>query len=157
MNIAKLNITPASRYILIEYPGKGNIGSNICFESTLQIISRTYRKLGANMLVTLTDTAGFKNSTVAWHHLIFSRVRAIENNSFMLHSGNNGISAIIDPFGRFLARTDLLKKQVIYGSVYFNKNKSFYSVHGELIIYIYYGISFFLLLLYLVRTRRKTQ
>ena len=157
MNIAKLNITPANRYILIEYPGKGNIGSNICFESTLQIISRTYRKLGANVLLTLTDTAGFKNSSVAWYHLIFSRVRAIENNSFMIHSGNNGISAIIDSYGMILNRTDLLKKDVIYGSVYFNSNRSFYSMHGELIIYFYYGISFFILLLYLVKNSKKTQ
>jgi apolipoprotein N-acyltransferase len=150
MNIAKLNITPSNRFILINYPGKGSIGSNICFESTLQIISRTYRKMGADVLLTLTDTAGFKDSVVTWHHLIFSGVRAIENNSFMIHSGNNGISAIIDPYGRILARTDLVKKEVLYGSIYFNDNKSFYAVYGELLLYLYYGIVFIILLFYLV-------
>ncbi|MHB1347880.1 MAG: apolipoprotein N-acyltransferase, partial [Candidatus Humimicrobiaceae bacterium] len=154
MNIAKLNITPANQVILIEFPGKGEIGSNICFESTLQIISRTYRKSGANVLLTLTDTAGFKNSIVAWHHIIFSRVRAIENNSFMIHSGNNGISAVIDPDGRILIKTELVKKEVIYGSIYFDDNKSFYSIHGELILYLYYGIVFILLLFYLAKVKR---
>ena len=76
--------------------------------------------------MTLTDTAGFKNSIVAWDHLIFSRVRAIENNSFMIHSGNNGISALIDPNGRILIKTELVKKEVIYGSIYFDNNKSFF-------------------------------
>ena len=153
MNIAKLNITPANQFILINYPGKGSIGSNICFESTLQIISRTYRKMGANVLLTLTDTAGFKDSVVAWHHLIFSRVRAIENSSFMIHSGNNGISAIIDPYGRILAQTDLVKKEVLYGSIYFNNNKSFYTCNGELLLYVYYGIVFILLLFYLTKIK----
>jgi apolipoprotein N-acyltransferase len=153
MNIAKLNITPASKFILINYPGKGSIGSNICFESTLQIISRTYRKMGANILLTLTDTAGFKDSDVARQHLIFSRTRAIENNSFMIHSGNNGISAIIDPYGRILAQTDLVKKEVIYGSVYFDDSKSFYSSHGELLLNIYYGITFIFLLFYLIKIK----
>lgn len=151
MNIAKLNITPASQFILIKYPGKGSIGSNICFESTLQIISRTYRKMGANILLTLTDTAGFKDSIVAWHHLVFSRVRAIENSSFMIHSGNNGISAIVDPYGRILAQTDLAKKEVLYGSIYFDNNKSFYTCRGELLLYVYYGIVFILLLFYLTK------
>jgi apolipoprotein N-acyltransferase len=154
MNIAKLNITPASKFILINYPGKGSIGSNICFESTLQIISRTYRKMGASILLTLTDTAGFKDSDVAWQHLIFSRTRAIENSSFMIHSGNNGISAIIDPCGRILARTDLVKKEVLYGSIYFDANKSFYTTHGELILYFYGGIVLLFLLFYLYKIKK---
>jgi apolipoprotein N-acyltransferase len=156
MNIAKLNITPASKFILINYPGKGSIGSNICFESTLQIISRTYRKMGVNILLTLTDTAGFKDSAVAWQHVIFSRARAIENNCFMIHSGNNGISAIIDPSGKILAKTVLGGKEVLYGSVYFDGNKSFYSRNGELILFGYYAAVFIFFLVYLTKIKNKS-
>jgi len=153
MNIAKLNITPASQFIFLNYPGKGSIGSNICFESALQIISRTYRKMGANVLLTLTDTAGFKGSSVAWDHLIFSETRAIENSSFMVNSGNNGISAVIDPYGRILARTNLANKEVLYGSIYFDDGKSFYSRYGELLLYLYFGIAFIFLLFYLCKAK----
>ncbi len=151
LNIAKQNITPADEFILIHYPGMGDIGSNICFESTLQIISKTYRKMGADILFTFTDTAGFRDSIVGWHHLIFSRVRAIENNSFMVHSGNNGMSAIIDPNGRILCKTSIGTKEVIYGSVYFNDHKSFYSRFGELLLCIYAGAVFIILLLYIFK------
>jgi Apolipoprotein N-acyltransferase len=151
MNIAKLNITPVREFILLDYPGKGKIGTNICFESTLPIISRTFRKIGADVLFTFTDTAGFKDSLAARYHLVFSQVRAIENNSFMVHSGNNGISAIIDPNGKILAQTSLVKKEVIYGTVYLNTNKSFYSRFGELIIYIYFALTFIYLLVYMVQ------
>jgi apolipoprotein N-acyltransferase len=152
LNIAKLNITPADEFILIHFPGIGDIGSNICFESTLQVISKTYRKMGVDILFTFTDTAGFRDSIVGWHHLIFSRVRAIENNSFMVHSGNNGISAIVDPFGRILAKTDIGTKDVLYGSIYFNGNKSFYSQFGELLLYMYSGAVFIILLLYIFKS-----
>jgi apolipoprotein N-acyltransferase len=155
MNIAKLNITPAKELILLNYPGKGNIGANICFESTLQIISRTYRKTGADILFTFTDTAGFRESIAAWHHVIFSKTRAIENNCFMVHSGNNGISAVIDPYGRILAKTEIGKREILYGSVYLNNKKSFYSLHGELFIYIYFGASFIVLLFYIIKVKNK--
>ncbi|MDD5600942.1 MAG: hypothetical protein PHC87_04225, partial [Actinomycetota bacterium] len=151
LNVAKLNITPSDKFILIHYPGRGDIGTNICFESTLQIISRIYRKMGADILFTFTDTAGFKNSIVGWHHLIFSRVRAIENNSFMVHSGNNGVSAIVDPYGRILCKTNIGTREVLYGSVYFNNNKSFYSKYGELLLYIYSGAVFIALLFYIFK------
>jgi apolipoprotein N-acyltransferase len=121
----------------------------------LPIISRTYRRMGANVLLTLTDTAGFKDSIVAWQHLIFSRVRAIENSSFMIHSGNNGISAIIDPYGRILTRADIVRKEVLYSSIYFDSNKSFYTCNGELLLYIYFGITFIFLLFYLIKVKIK--
>jgi len=157
MNIAKLNIIPVKEFVLIKYPGKGNIGTNICFESTLPFISRTFRKMGADVLFTFTDTAGFKDSEAARYHLVFSQVRAIENNSFMVHSGNNGISAIIDSNGKILAQTSLVKKEVIYGTVYLNSNKSFYSRFGELIIYIYFALTFIWLSIHIIRciSRRK--
>lgn len=155
MNMAKLNITPAKEFILLDYPGKGTIGANICFESTLQIISRTYRKTGADILFTFTDTAGFRESIAAWHHVIFSKTRAIENNCFMVHSGNNGISAVTDPYGRILAKTEIGKKEILYGSVYLNDEKSFYSLYGELFIYIYFGASFIILLFYIIKVKNK--
>jgi apolipoprotein N-acyltransferase len=155
MNIAKLNITPVKEFVLIDYPGKGKIGANICFESTLPIISRTFRKLGADVLFTFTDTAGFEDSLAARYHLVFSQVRAVENNSFMVHSGNNGISAIIDPNGKILAQTSLVKKEVLYGTIYLNGNISFYSRYGELVIYIYFALTFIYLLVYLIRINSK--
>ena len=155
LNIAKLNITPDYKFSLIDFPGKGSIGPNICFESTLQLISRTFRKIGAGSLFTFTDTAGFKDSIVARHHLIFSQVRAIENNSFMVHSGNNGISAIIDPNGRILVKSEIIKKDVIYGSIYFNNRNSFYSRYGELILYIYFGFSLIISMIFEIKLSRR--
>ncbi len=153
LNIAKLNITPANEVITIDYPDKGIMGTNICFESTIPLISRSFRSLGSDLLFTFTDDAGFRDSIASWQHLIFSRVRAIENGSFMVHIGNNGISAIIDPLGVIEVKSELMEKQVLYGKVYFTESVTFFTKYGELIIYTLWGISFAVFIYYLLKKK----
>ncbi|MHB8277364.1 MAG: apolipoprotein N-acyltransferase [Candidatus Humimicrobiaceae bacterium] len=155
LNVAKLNITPVREFNMINYPGKGKLGINICFESTLPVISRTFRHKGADVIFVLTDDAGFKHSIASWHHVIFSRVRAIENSSYVVHSSNMGISAIINPIGEIVSKTGLGKKEVLYETIYLNSEKSFYSRYGDIIMYIYFGFSFIFLCVYIFIIRHN--
>ena len=82
LNTAKLNITPVREFVMIDFPSKGRLGINICFESLLPIISKTFRNNGAEAIFVFTDDAGFKDSLASWQHVIFSRVRAIENGCY---------------------------------------------------------------------------
>jgi len=149
LNIAKLNITPVREFSMINYPGKGKLGINICFESTLPIISKTFRHKGADAIFVFTDDAGFKHSIASWHHVIFSRVRAIENNCYVVHSSSMGISAVINPIGEIISKTELGKKEVLYQTIYLNSEKSFYSRYGDITMYIYFGFSFVFLCIYI--------
>ncbi len=152
LNVAKLNITPAKEFSIINYPNKGDLGINICFESTLPIISRTFRQKGADAIFVFTDDAGFRDSVASWHHVIFSRVRAIENGCFVVHSSNMGISAVINPIGEIISKTELGKKEVMYETIYLNSKQSFYSKFGDIILYIYFGFSFLFLCFYIFIT-----
>jgi apolipoprotein N-acyltransferase len=155
LNIASCNITPDRNFDLIYYPGKGSIGTNICFESTLSLISRTFRKIGADILFVLTDDAGFRQSSASWHHVIFSVFRAVENKSYMVHSSNMGPSAVIDPQGRIILAADLGHKGVFYETVYFIPQESFYAKAGNILLYTYFGLSAFFLIFYLFIRRPK--
>jgi len=150
LNIAQLNITPDRSFDLIYYPHKGYMGTNICFESTLPIISRTFRDRGADIIFVLTDDAGFRDSTASWHHVIFSTFRAAENNCYVVHSSNMGVSAVINPLGEIIMATELGQRGVFYETVYFVPQKSMYSKVGNLCLYLYFGISFICLVIYLV-------
>ena len=140
---------------MINYPGKGKLGINICFESTLPIISRTFRYKGADAIFVFTDDAGFKHSIASWHHVIFSRVRAIENSCYFVHSSNMGISAVINPIGEIISKKELGKKAVLYETIYLNSEKSFYSRYGDIIVYIYFGFSFVFLCIYIFTVKYK--
>jgi len=72
LNTAKLNITPVKEFAMIDFPSKGRLGINICFESLLPIISRTFRNNGAEAIFVFTDDAGFKDSLASWQHVILS-------------------------------------------------------------------------------------
>lgn len=155
LNVAKLNITPVKEFKMINYPGKGKLGINICFESTLPIISRTFRNKGAEAIFVFTDDAGFKYSIAPWQHVIFSEVRAIENSCYVIHSSSMGISAVINPIGEIISKTDLGRKEVLYQTIYLNSQKSFYSKYGNIIIYGYFGFSFILLCIFIFSIKYK--
>lgn len=154
LNIAKLNITPDREVTLINYPEKGQIGSNICFESTLPVISRTFREKCADIVFVLTDDAGFRDSLASWHHVIFSTVRAVENSSYVVHSSNLGVSAVIDPVGRIMLKTRLGAKGVFYSKAAFIGEKSIYSRIGNLFLYLYFTFSIIYLVYYLCTKKR---
>jgi len=60
-------------------------------------------------LVNVTNDAWFGTSTGPYQHLYQARIRAVEEGLPVMRAANTGISAVIDPFGRVLARLDLGK------------------------------------------------
>ncbi len=58
-------------------------------------------------LLNVTNDGWFGNTTGPRQHLHQARVRAVEEGLPVIRSANNGISAIIDPYGRLVARLDL--------------------------------------------------
>ena len=151
LHTARTNITPVREFAMIDYPLKGRLGINICFESVLPLISRTFRNNGAEAIFVFTDDAGFRDSLASWQHVIFSRVRAIENGSYIVHSSNRGVSAVIDPVGGIVSLAELDSREVLYETVFLNSGKTFYSKYGNIAMYIYFGLSFIFLLAYIIR------
>ncbi len=58
-------------------------------------------------LINVTNDAWFGNSTGPHQHLHQARIRATEEGLPVMRAANTGISAVIDPFGRILAKLDL--------------------------------------------------
>jgi apolipoprotein N-acyltransferase len=148
-----VNLIPADDYSAINYPEKGKLGVNICYESTIPSIARGIRNNGAEAIFVLSDNSSLDDSIAPWHHLIFSKVRAIENGCYVIHCANTGISAIISPDGGLVARTELLSREVLYGSIFLIPEKTFYTRFGDLLVFIYCGIVFILTISYLIFKR----
>ncbi|MFY9640293.1 MAG: apolipoprotein N-acyltransferase, partial [Rhodomicrobium sp.] len=84
----------------------------ICYEI---IFPGRIPDLGARpgWLVNVTNDAWFGDSTGPHQHLHQARIRATEEGLPVMRAANTGISAVIDPFGRVLAKLDLGKTGVI--------------------------------------------
>jgi len=52
------------------------------------------------------------------YHLYQDQLRAIETGLFVIRVSANGYSAIIDPRGRIIKRTELAKQQIFYDELH---------------------------------------
>ena len=85
----------------------GDAGVLICYESIFPQLSREYRHNGAEILVNITNDAWFGRSIAPYQHEAHLAFRAIENRVGIVRSANTGISAYVDPLGRFHDETPL--------------------------------------------------
>ena len=137
LDFSIVNLEAGKDLTPIMLPSKGYLGFNICYESTLPYIARQFRNNGAEAIIVVLDDSSLGDSIAAWHHLIFSKIRAIENGCYVVHSSITGFSAIISPDGDIMEKADLMEKDVIYGEIYLMENKTFYAKYGDLLLYIY--------------------
>ena len=97
---------PGDRRRAMELPSAPRVLPLICYEAAFpdEIGARDQR---VGWIVNLTNDAWFGISTGPYQHLQQTRVRAIEQGLPVVRAANSGISAVIDPVGRIIARLDL--------------------------------------------------
>lgn len=65
-----------------------------------------------DVIINVTNDGWYGFSAGPHQHLLKARFRAIEEGTPVIRSANNGISGIIDPYGRIIVRSDLFVKGV---------------------------------------------
>ncbi len=77
-------------------------GVAICFEDVFPAISRQFMRNGADFLMTITNDCWYPNSSEARQHLAHAVLRAVENRTALLRSGNNSDTCLILPDGAII-------------------------------------------------------
>lgn len=102
-------------------PGDGNgvvhaagvpIGITTCWEVIFDRAARESVLNGAQVLAVPTNNATF-DQAMSEQQLAFSRARAVEHDRYVVVAGTTGISAVIAPDGRELARTEWFQPAVL--------------------------------------------
>jgi len=119
-----------SNYQVARTP-QGGIGVFICYEAIFPQLVRRLTDQGATVLVTISDDTWFGNSSAAFQHLEMARFRAIENGRYLLRSTNDGITAMVDPYGRVLEAAPRHGQQVLIGRFGYLAGQTFYTSHGD--------------------------
>jgi len=90
------------------------VAPNICWEDAFgeEIIRQLPE---ATLLVNVSNVAWFGDSLAPSQHLQISRMRAIETGRTMLRATNTGMTAIVDPHGKVLARLPQFTEGVLTG------------------------------------------
>ena len=132
--------------------GGHQVGVPICYESAFGGYVSEFARKGADLLFVITndgwwgDTPGYKQ------HFEFSKLRAIENRRCVARSANTGRSGFFNQRGDVIQSTEYWKEDVIKATLKANKDKTFYSKHGDYLYRIAMWMTFGLLLATVVLT-----
>ncbi len=112
------DFTPGDELNLLSIKEKSvRIAPIICYEDIIPSFSRKFVNKGANLIVNITNDAWFGKTIAPYQHLFISIPRAIETRKYLVRSTNTGISAIIDPVGRVVQKTDTFVQTNVEGEV----------------------------------------
>jgi apolipoprotein N-acyltransferase len=89
----------------------------VCFESIFPGLARRDVLAGSRMLVIVTNDEWFGNSAALYQHADMAPFRAVENDVPLLRCANTGVTEVISPHGRVLARAPVFRPSVLVASV----------------------------------------
>jgi len=112
--------------------GGAKLGILICYESIFPHLARSEVRNGADLLVNMTNDSWYGRSSAPYQLLAMAATRAVENGVPMIRVANSGISAVIDPTGRIMHRTELFTRVTEIRTVRWTNGHSFYVDFGYL-------------------------
>jgi apolipoprotein N-acyltransferase len=101
---------------LMSVSGLPAVAGLICYEAIFPaaIVQGATRP---GLLLNVTNDGWFGDTTGPWQHFHQSRVRAVEEGVPLVRSANNGVSAVIDGYGRVLSLLPLNARGAIDGGI----------------------------------------
>jgi len=130
------------------------IGILICYEAILPFAAREYKNNSAELLVNITNDAWFGATSAPFQHFSMIVFRAVETRLYLVRAANTGISGIIDPTGRIIARTNIFREDALKGNVKFVKIPTLYDKYGDiLVLFCFVLVTFYFLMTMIWRKR----
>jgi len=111
--------------------GEHPLGVFICYESIFPDEIRQLADQGAQVLVNISNDGWYGDSGAWAQHLNQARMRAVENNRWLLRDTNTGLTASIDPYGRVVAKLPRKTRATLAAPYSLIGTKTFYTEHGD--------------------------
>ena len=111
--------------------GGARLGTFICYESIFPDEVRRFARDGAQVLVNISNDGWYGDSGAWKQHLQQTRMRAIENDRWLLSATNTGLTAAIDPWGRVVAEVPRKERTALIAPYSLVAGTTFYTRHGD--------------------------
>lgn len=138
--------TPGEELQLLQ-TDRGKVAVVICFEAIFPELVRERMAAGADFLVNLSNDAWLGAGAGPEQHLAMIPMRAVENRTWVARATTTGVSAIIDPNGRIVARSGIAEATVVTGRIAARTAGTVYQRWGDIAAYLSIGGSVLLLML----------
>ena len=111
------------------------LGVFICYESIFPDEVRQFADQGAQVFVNISNDGWYGDSGAYAQHLNQTRMRAIENDRWLLSATDTGVTASIDPWGRVVARIPRKQRTALIAPYALTSVTTFYTRHGDWFAY----------------------
>ncbi|MFZ0759897.1 MAG: apolipoprotein N-acyltransferase [Candidatus Sulfotelmatobacter sp.] len=111
--------------------GGTRLGVFICYESVFPGEVRQFADQGAQVFVNLSNDGWYGDSGAYAQHLNQTRMRAIENDRWLLSATDTGVTASIDPYGRIVTRLPRKARAALVAPYALTSVTTFYTRHGD--------------------------
>jgi apolipoprotein N-acyltransferase len=111
--------------------GDTSLGVFICYESVFPGEVREFANRGAQVLVNLSNDGWYGDSGAYAQHLNQTRMRAIENDRWILSATDTGVTASIDSYGRIVARLPRKQRAALVAPYALTSVTTLYTRYGD--------------------------
>ena len=111
--------------------GETRVGTFICYEAIFPDEIRQFARNGAEVFVNVSNDGWYGEGGAPWQHLNQARMRAVENDRWLLRDTNTGITAVIDPYGRVVAEAPRNQRTQLQAAYSLVESTTFYTRHGD--------------------------
>ncbi|MEX2585579.1 MAG: apolipoprotein N-acyltransferase [Balneolaceae bacterium] len=103
----------------------------VCYDSVFPGWVRQFVRNGAGFLTIITNDGWWGDTSGHAQHFSYARLRSIEMRQWVVRSANNGISGIITPKGRIVARTDYWTRTAFSHTIHPTETPSLFVRYGN--------------------------
>jgi apolipoprotein N-acyltransferase len=107
------------------------LGVFICYESVFPDEVRLFARNGAQLFANISNDEWFGPWGAPAQHLNMVRMRAIENQRWVLRATNTGITVSVDPYGRVVSRAPSYVRTTLEAPFGLESGTTFYTRHGD--------------------------
>ena len=148
---------PGEEFAIFELNGH-KFGTVICWESIFPGLFREFVKDGATFMINITNEGWFRHK-IPHQYVAMNVFRAVENKVFLVRAANTGVSCFIDPYGRITGKVekhgnDTYVRGYFTQEITISKEKTFYTLHGDIFVYLCLIVSILILCLSLFSSKR---
>lgn len=118
--------------VFYAYSGIG-VAPVICYESIWGDWIGQAVKNGAQFIAILTNDGWWGNTSGKDQHLMYARLRAIENRRYVVRSANTGISCFINQKGDIIKQAGWWTRTALKADINLNDELTFYTRTGDVI------------------------
>jgi apolipoprotein N-acyltransferase len=112
------------------------LGVFICYESIFPDEIRQQAANGAEVFLNISNDGWYGDSGAYAQHLKQARMRAVENDRWLLRDTNTGVTASVDPYGRVVSSIPRKVRAALDAPYAITNVTTFYTRHGDWFAYL---------------------